>query len=472
MQRPNASSLLLFGFSLGILTSTVVASSNGSSVYPDVKSGTYYDAAVGDMYATGIITGYANGNFGPDDYVTRGQVAVIIKRLRDQVLGIEPSDTSDSSSSSRSRASSSSSSSESSSSVTTEPSPDAGAFRFTTGSFKVEESRKTITVSVLRYGGTKGKATVDYETKADTAIAGTDFDTTSGTVSFNDGESTKNFTVTVTDDTEKEQTETIFLHLKNPTGGAILGSPATATLSVIDDDDSGSVGTVTNTKGIMVFSASEYQVAENTSQLTITVNRITGTQGAVAVNYATSDGTATSDNYTGASGTLNFADGETSKTFTVSIQNNSSITGNKTVKLTLSNATGGATFSGSPTSVITIIDDEITSSFGSGSIKLGDDSYIVVESDGTINVTIKRFNGTKGQATVEYTTQNGTAKSGTDYTETKGTLTFKDGESVKSIAIPITFDSDADNGEAFSFKLSNVVGATLDSPAIATIEIQ
>ncbi|MBM3231258.1 S-layer homology domain-containing protein [Candidatus Peregrinibacteria bacterium] len=477
MKKPSASSLILFGFSLGILTTSAGAAMNGSSVFPDIPAGAYYDAAVGEMYGLGIIKGYSTGKFGANDYVTRGQVAVMMQRLRNDILGITPStdtgDTSSRSSRSRSTSSSSSSSSSSEEQLPSAVKAEAGLVHFTTGSYKVEEAKKTVTIDVERYSGTKGKVTVDYSLAAGTATEGTDYTAATGTLTFNDGESKKTFTVTIVDDTEKEENQTIVLELKNARGGAALGTPAKSTLSIIDDDLSGTpVSTTTSKNGVLVFSATEYQIAENGGTITITVERNTGSEGAVAVNYATSNGSATADNYTTVNGTLNFGAGETSKTFTVTVKDNGDISGNKTIKLTLSNPTGGAVFSGSPTSLITVIDNEVTTNFGSGSIKLGDDNYTVLESDGAIAIVVKRAGGTKGQVTVQYATTSGTAKSAEDFTDTTGTLTFRPGESSKVVVIPIKSDVEADNGETFSFKLSNVVGATLDSPATTSIEIQ
>ena len=63
---------------------------------------------------------------------------------------------------------------------------------------------------------------------------------------------------------------------------------------------------------------------------------------AVTVDYATSDGTATAgSDYTAASGTLTFASGETSKTVSVAVLDDSHDEGSETMTLTLSNATGG-----------------------------------------------------------------------------------------------------------------------------------
>ncbi|MFQ5400301.1 MAG: Calx-beta domain-containing protein, partial [Anaerolineae bacterium] len=75
----------------------------------------------------------------------------------------------------------------------------------------------------------------------------------------------------------------------------------------------------------------------------ITVTRTGGSSGAVTVDYVTSDGTAVAgSDYTAVSGTLTFGDGETSKTFTVTILNDSVNDPDETVILALINATGGA----------------------------------------------------------------------------------------------------------------------------------
>lgn len=70
--------------------------------------------------------------------------------------------------------------------------------------------------------------------------------------------------------------------------------------------------------------------------------------------------------------------------------------------------------------------------------------------------------------TVNYKTTDGTAKStGTaaDYTNTKGTLTFKAGETTQKIIVPITDDKLAEKNETFTVSLSNAKGALLDTTA-------
>ena len=58
-------------------------------MFSDVRIGTFYDEAVGELHNLGIVQGYDDGRFGPNDYVTRGQIAVLMKRLRDELMGEE-----------------------------------------------------------------------------------------------------------------------------------------------------------------------------------------------------------------------------------------------------------------------------------------------------------------------------------------------------------------------------------------------
>jgi hypothetical protein len=77
---------------------------------------------------------------------------------------------------------------------------------------------------------------VDYATSDGTATGGADYEAAAGTLTFAPGESTKSVTVQVTSDAAHEGDETLQLKLSNATGGASLGSPAGATVTITDDD--------------------------------------------------------------------------------------------------------------------------------------------------------------------------------------------------------------------------------------------
>ncbi|HED34703.1 MAG TPA: hypothetical protein ENJ08_10905, partial [Gammaproteobacteria bacterium] len=122
--------------------------------------------------------------------------------------------------------------------------------------------------------------------------------------------------------------------------------------------------------GKFVFGRSTYSVQESQSILEIEVNRVQGTTGAVSVTYTTdrlgqgvnpfaqdNDFSQPGD-YDGIFNTLNFADGEASQTFTVTIYDDSSDEGDETFGLKLLDPSGGAQLAASSSATVTIVDDD------------------------------------------------------------------------------------------------------------------
>jgi hypothetical protein len=108
------------------------------------------------------------------------------------------------------------------------------------------------------------------------------------------------------------------------------------------------------------FSAGTYSVGEAASSVLVNVTRLNNTSNAASVSYATSDGTAAqTSKYLPAAGTLSFAPGETSKTFSVSVVDNALADGNQTVNLTLTSPVGSG-LNSPGRAVLTIIDNDVT----------------------------------------------------------------------------------------------------------------
>ena len=92
-------------------------------------------------------------------------------------------------------------------------------------------------ISVRRSGGTDGTVTVHYATSAGTAAAGSDYTEVSGTLTWNDGDSTdKTFDIPVIGDTDYEANETVTITLSAATGGATITAPNPTTLTIVNDD--------------------------------------------------------------------------------------------------------------------------------------------------------------------------------------------------------------------------------------------
>ena len=112
----------------------------------------------------------------------------------------------------------------------------AGALQFAQPNFAVQEGTANATITVTRTGGTEGAVSVNYATSNGTAIAGSDYTSASGTLNFAAGQSSATFTIPITDDSAVENDETVNLTLSNASGGAGLGTPINATLTIVDND--------------------------------------------------------------------------------------------------------------------------------------------------------------------------------------------------------------------------------------------
>jgi hypothetical protein len=205
---------------------------------------------------------------------------------------------------------------------------------------------------------------VNYATADGTATAGSDYQATSGTLTFAPGQTSKTITVLVNGDTSVEQDETFFVNLSNPTNATIAKGQG---IGVISNDDVPPPPSPT-----VQLSAATYTVAEDAGHFTITVTRV-NTASAASVDYATSDTSGLAEcstvsgnasqrcDYTQVFGTLQFAAGESSKTVTVPVINDVYAEGQEGFFFTLSNP-GGATLGTQNKATLIITDNDSNSS--------------------------------------------------------------------------------------------------------------
>ena len=111
------------------------------------------------------------------------------------------------------------------------------SLQFSVATYSVNENGGSATVTVTRTGGSAGAVGVTVATSNGTATAGADYTATTQTVTWANGDtSNKSVSIPILDDSVIEGNETVNLTLSNPTGGATLGSPGTAVLTIIDND--------------------------------------------------------------------------------------------------------------------------------------------------------------------------------------------------------------------------------------------
>jgi len=114
---------------------------------------------------------------------------------------------------------------------------DPGVLQFSAASDSVNEDGGSITITVTRTDGSDGVVSVDYTTSDDTATAGSDYTEASGTLNWADDDATdKTFTVDIIDDKDREADEQLIVSLGNVTGGASIGDPDTAVLTIVDNE--------------------------------------------------------------------------------------------------------------------------------------------------------------------------------------------------------------------------------------------
>ncbi|WP_022978475.1 Calx-beta domain-containing protein [Nevskia ramosa] len=342
--------------------------------------------------------------------------------------------------------------------------PGPGSLRFSASSYAVTENGVGATISVQRSGGNAGAVSVNYASANGTAIAGSDYIATSGTLNWADGDATaKTFSVPMIDDAVAESSETLALTLSAPGGGATLGSIKTATLTIADNDSA-------SVKSTLAFTAGSASIGEAAGSATVSVSRTPGSTGAVSVNYASSNGTALAgSDYSAVSGTLNWSAGDTaSKSFTVPINNDSAAEANETIILSLSAPGGGAVLGATKTQTLTIIDNDAAP----GTLALSSATYTVGEAGGVATVTVTRSGGSYGTAAIDYTTANGLAMAGSDYTAKAGRLVWASGDATsKTFTVAILNDTLKEKAETILIRLSNPQTATLGSPASGTVTI-
>jgi Calx-beta domain/Bacterial Ig domain len=324
----------------------------------------------------------------------------------------------------------------------------AGTPTVTISDAAVNEDAGTMTFQLTLSQPVATPVIVDYQTRDDTATAGSDYTATptppvTGTVTFSANQTLTTITVPINDDNVHESTERFFVDLTSSSSGTAIARP-TATGTITDDDPAS-------------LTISDPTVNENAGFANFTVTLSNPAESTVRVTYDTANGSATagSDFAQQSNKTISFAPGETSKQISVPITNDNVPEPTEQFSVTLSAPTGGASL-GKATGTGTIQDeDNPTVSISDTAVQEGN--------SGTRNAifTVSLSTAISRTATVNYATQDGTASSPSDYTGGTGTVTFNPGETSKTISIPVNGDTTPENDETFKVNLSGPSQATI-----------
>jgi hypothetical protein len=235
-----------------------------------------------------------------------------------------------------------------------------GTLAFSAATFSVGEAAGTASVTVSRSGGTTGAVSATCTAASgggDTAVAGSDYTSGASIVSWADGDAAnKTCSVAISNDAAVESAETFTVTLSAPTGGASLGAPANATVTITDDDTA-----PVPQPGTVQFNPAAYTANENGGSVTLTLTRTAGADGAISVSVASGGGSASAGaDYTALAQTVSWADGDAAaKTVALTVADDATDEADETVTLMISAPTGGATL-GMASATVTIVDNDVT----------------------------------------------------------------------------------------------------------------
>ena len=302
---------------------------------------------------------------------------------------------------------------------------------------------------VVRLSAASGLAvTVAYRTVDGTAVAGSDYTATSGTLRFEPGETTRTVAVETLADELAEDTEQFTVELGAASGATL--SDGTGEGTITDDDDPPELSIDD------VPAVSEGETAEFTVRLSAASGK------AVSVSYRTEDGTAVAgSDYTSASGELRFEPGETTQTVSVETLEDELSEDAERFTVELSAASGATVSDGIGEGTITDDDEAPELSI--------DDAPAVSEGE-TAQFTVRLSAASGAAVSVSYRTVDGTAVAGLDYAATEGTLRFEPGETTQTISVETLADGLAEDAERFTVELSAPSAATVaDGTGVGTI---
>lgn len=325
----------------------------------------------------------------------------------------------------------------------------------------VNEGVGTATVTVTLNTPVGSNASVQYSLASDTAVAGQDFTTTSGTVVFPSTipaptTQTATFTVSITDDLIDESDERFIVNLSSPIGANISDGQAYVT---IQDNDVA--------PQITISDATAYE-DDGTITFTVSLNRASGKE--VTVNWTTANSSASAPgDFIAASGTVTFVAGDTSEPIVVTLVDDEVVESNENFNINLSSPTNGTIirFQG----VATIEDDDGFYRVSIAAANPAGTAENVAGGQMPFIVSLDRVNAGPDPVTVRASTSAGTATAGVDFTSfTNQLVTIPVGQQTATVNVAIIDDNryDTANLDTLSVTITTPsANAILGTPTTA-----
>ena len=217
-----------------------------------------------------------------------------------------------------------------------------------------------------------------------------------------------------------------------------------------------------NDKSFLYFSLKDESQARK-EIASFRVDREKGAFGNVDV-YWNSTGVNTSTEIAPVLGVLHFRNGETVKTIDIESIADEIPEKNESFSIQLTKVTGEARLGAQTQATLVIDKNDDPVFFSVAAVRVSEGQYA--------NLTIVRGGDGDSVVTVMFSTQDGTAKEGSDYDAKSGQITFGRGIFRQEVSFHVIDDSTPEGVESFSVRLSNVTGnAVLRGTTVVTVTI-
>ena len=313
---------------------------------------------------------------------------------------------------------------------------------FTAASQSAGEGAGVATATVQLSSASHQTITVPF-TVAGSADSGDRSVTPASPLSFAPGQTSKTISVSITDDDEDENDETVVLNLGTP-ANASLGSPASHTLTIEDNDETPTVS----------FADGALSVDENAGTVQSRVTLSVAASEDVTLTISVIGGSASNGaDYTlPADSLVTIPAGETFADLSISISNDTLDEDNETLGLQIFTPTN-ATLTAPFTQLITIVDDDATPTVSFDSAGASFD-----ENAGTLMIPV-RLSAASGLEVRAAFAVSGSATAGDFSSPTSSPLVFPPGSTAANVVVNIANDTLDENSESVVFTLGALTNA-------------
>lgn len=315
-----------------------------------------------------------------------------------------------------------------------------------------EEGTRPAVIELQRGGATNRSQSVELYFSG-LAANGVDFQPLAQTVLIPAGVSAVQLPVVPIDDPMQEFLEDARVTIMNAPG-ARVGSPASVTVSIVDND------------GTVEFTRTLFRAGEGQGEALVSVRRTGETNTARQVAWFIHPGTAIEgEDYLATNGVLRFVAGQQTAEFRVPLVDDRTVEVEENANLTLRNVGDGTPLGGQSFAELRITDDDSLFQFLTN-------RWTAPENGGTALISVVRTGVLTNQAVVTVISSNAVAMAGEDYVAVEETLLFAPEQSVATFAVAVLDDIAFEGDEAFGLTLAAVEGGSVaEGMAEAVVEI-